>query len=54
MRTRINMQEFKQMVVDQDSYAPNNINFFICVLFSLLIYRVIAYVKRVKLTFILD
>lgn len=53
MQTRINKQEFKQMVVDQNSYAPNNINFFIYILFSLLIYCVIAYVKRVKLTFIL-
>lgn len=51
MQARINMQEFKQMVVDQNSYAPNSINFFIYVLFSLLIYCVIAYVKRVKLTF---
>lgn len=53
MQTRINKQGFKQMVIDQNSYAPNNINFFIYILFSLLIYCVIVYVKRVKLTFIL-
>lgn len=44
MQTRINKREFKQMVVDQNSYAPNNINFFF--LYSFLVINLLCYCVR--------